>query len=392
MAKFDFNTSRYAHLFGSKSPDQRLLMSIVNDNEITGLNPRWYLSQGSIDPEFTPADASGIATFTVRERALSAAPLANLRAPLADTVAADVTGFNSYSATIPDFITVKNVETVASRNQKRKYFEAYGNDRDMLQQYAFDTARLISSMDSTMSYMTAQLMSTGRIVYKKGQGVFAPVHKADIPTDNFCKAGTKAWTDPEALIISYMADIEDRFRQKWGWYGPMVWQFTKKMFVNVFMKNKQVLEKVNEFRNLQDLVAVTFNTLNKSVFDNAWEQIRAAYGISPIEIVEEAEVDSVGGTDTLVHGWDDKIAVLRPAGEAVRFMRKEVLDASYAPWLNQLTSRNFASVRNGLGMVVNSTVVSGMYNEWHTVVLFSAVPALTEFTRHIIVDTSQAGS
>lgn len=390
MAKFDFNTSRYAHLFGSKAADQRLLTSIVTDDEVMGLNPRWYLSQGSIDTEFTPADSTGVATFTVRERALTAAPMANLRAPLADTVAADATGFNSYSATIPDFITVKNVETVASRNQKRKYFEAYGNDRDMLMQYAADTARLVSSMDSTMSYMTAQLMSTGKIVYKKGQGVFAPVHKADIPAANFRKAGKMVWTDPDALIITYMAQIEEDFRQAWGWYGPMTWQFTKKMFVNVFMKNKEVLEKVNEFRNLQDLVSVTFNTLNKDVFDNAWNQIRAAYGISPIEIVEEKELDSANGTDTIVQGWSDNIAVLRPAGEAVRFMRKEVLDASYAEWLNQLTSRNFASVRDGLGMVVNSTVVSGMYNEWHTVVLFSAVPALVEFTRHVIVDISQA--
>lgn len=392
MAKYDFNTSRYAHLFGTKQADQRLLDTIVNDEDIIGVNNSWYLTQGSVDPVMTPVDSTGLATFTIKERRLSAAPLANLRAPLGDTTTMDAEGINAYSATIPDFITPKIVERAMSRAEKEDRFAMYGNDSDIMKQWVKDVVTLRNSMDSTMTWMTAQLMTKGKINYTMGQGIFAPVHKADIPTANFCKAGAKVWTDPEAKLISYMQEIEDKYRQLWSWGGAMKWQMTKKMFVNVFMKNAEVLEKVNEFRNLRDLVSVTFNTINIDVFDNAWEQIRLAYGLSPIEIVEEKELNSTREGDTTVQGWEDKYVVLRPAGDAVRFMRKQILDETYARYLNNSVQRNFAPINNGLGTIVNTTVPNGMYNEWHTTVLFSAVPALVEFTHHIIVDTSTANS
>lgn len=390
MPKFDFNNSRYAKLFGSKPLDQRLLTTIVNDEDIIGTNHSWYLTQGSVDPSLTPVDSTGLATFTVRERSITAAPLAHLRAPLGDAETFDVGGFNTYSATIPDFTTDKIVETAMERADKEKRYAMFGNDSDIMQSWIKNSATLLDSMNSTMTWMTAQLMTKGKIKYTMGKGVFAPVHKADIPAFNFCKAGKKVWTDPDALLITYMQEIEDKYRQKWGWYGSMKWQMTKKMFVSVFLKNKEVVEKVNEFRNLRDLVAVTFNTINIDIFNNAWEQIRIAYGLSPIEIVEEKELNSTRSADTVVQGWEDKYVVLRPQGDAVRFMRKQILDETYARYLNNSVQRNFAPVNNGLGTLVNTTVPNGMYNEWHTVVLFSAVPALVEFTKHVIVDTSTA--
>ena len=392
MAKYDFSTSRYAHLFGTKQADQRLLDTIVNDEDIVGVNNSWYLTQGSVDPVMTPVDSTGLATFTVKERRLSAAPLANLRAPLGDTTTMDAEGINAYSATIPDFITPKIVERAMSRAEKEARFAMYGNDTDIMAQWVQDVSKLRDSMDSTMTWMTAQLMTKGKINYTMGQGIFAPVHKADIPAANFCKAGPKVWTAPDAKLISYMQEIEDKYRQKWGWYGAMKWQMTKKMFVNVFMKNAEVLEKVNDFRNLRDLVSVTFNTINIDVFNNAWEQIRLAYGLSPIEIIEEKELNSTREGDTTVQGWEDKYVVLRPAGDAVRFMRKQILDETYARYLNNSVQRNFAPINNGLGTIVNTTVPNGMYNEWHTTILFSAVPALVEFSHHIIVDTSTANT
>lgn len=392
MPKYDFNTSRYAHLFGTRQADQRLLASIVNDEDIVGANTSWYLTQGSVDPVMTPVDSTGLATFTVKERRISAAPLANLRAPLGDTTTMDSEGISSYSATIPDFITPKIVERAMGRADKEARFAMYGNDSDIMTQWVQDVSKLRDSMDSTMTWMTAQLMTKGKINYTMGQGIFAPVHKADIPAANFCKAGAKVWTAPDAKLISYMQEIEDKYRQKWGWYGAMKWQMTKKMFVNVFMKNAEVLEKVNDFRNLRDLVSVTFNTINIDVFNNAWEQIRLAYGLSPIEIVEEKELNSTREGDTTVQGWEDKYVVLRPAGDAVRFMRKQILDETYARYLNNSVQRNFAPINNGLGTIVNTTVPNGMYNEWHTTILFSAVPALVEFSHHIIVDTSTANT
>ena len=189
-----------------------------------------------------------------------------------------------------------------------------------------------------------------------------------------------------------MQNIEARYKQAWGWNGAMKWQMTKNFFLNTFIKNQEVLDKVNEFRTLNDLISVSFNTLNLDIFNNVWNQIRTAYGISPIELVEEKEYNETEQSSDFVQGWEDKYVVLRPTGDAVRFMRKQILDQTYKKYLNTAITRNFAPLAGGLGTVVNTTVPNGLYNEWQTTIMFSCVPALIEFTKHVIVDVSKAGS
>ncbi|MGN0280797.1 MAG: major capsid protein [Prevotella sp.] len=391
MAKVDFNVSNYAKLFGGTQYDRKVLATIVNNEKLMGINEAWYLTQGSIDPTFTPSDAHGMATFTVQERALNATPMANLRAPLADTNTLDAEGIASYSATIPDFSTPKIVEKAMERKQKEDLFAQMGSDATIIkEQWVPKVIGLRQSMNFTMNWMTAKLMTTGKIVYDKGQGIFSPVHKALIPDENFTHAIGTAWTDPSAKIITQMQTIESEFRSKWGYDGGMQWQMTKNFFLNTFIKNTEVLEKVNEFRALNDLIAVTFTNINTDVFNNAWQNVRTAYGLSPIVLVEEKEYDKnkETGVMTAINGWEDKYVVLRPTGDAVRFMRKQILDETYASYLNNNVQRNFAPIANGLGTIMNTTVPSGMYNEWHTQILFSCVPALVEFTKHVIVDIS----
>ena len=392
MAKVDFNVSNYARLFGKTQYDRKVLTDIVNDEELMGINESWYLTQGSIDPTFTPTDAHGMATFTVNERSLNAAPMASLRAPLSDAEPLDGATINSYAATIPDFTTPKIVEKAMERKQREDLFAQFGTDAPIIkEQWIPQVQALRQSMNFTMNWMTAQLMTTAKIVYKHGQGIFAPVHKALVPDANFAKAGKTAWTDPNATIITDMQRIEGEYRAKWGYDGGMQWQMTKNFFLTCFIKNKEVLEKVNEFRALNDLIAVSFNNINTDVFNNAWTNVRTAYGLSPIVLVEEKEYDKDKSTGQMkaVNGWADNKVVLRPTGDAVRFMRKQILDETYAQYLNNSVQRNFAPFANGLATIVNTTVPSGMYNEWHTQILFSCVPALAEFTKHVIVDISQ---
>ena len=395
MAKVDFNVSNYARLFGKTQYDRKVLTDIVNDEELMGINESWYLTQGSIDPTFTPTDAHGMATFTVNERSLNAAPMASLRAPLSDAEPLDGATINSYAATIPDFTTPKIVEKAMERKQREDLFAQFGTDAPIIkEQWIPQVQALRQSMNFTMNWMTAQLMTTSKIVYKHGQGIFAPVHKALVPDANFAKAGKTAWTDLNATIITDMQRIEGEYRAKWGYDGGMQWQMTKNFFLTCFIKNKEVLEKVNEFRALNDLIAVSFNNINTDVFNNAWTNVRTAYGLSPIVLVEEKEYDKDKSTGQMkaVNGWSDNKVVLRPTGDAVRFMRKQILDETYAQYLNNSVQRNFAPFANGLATIVNTTVPSGMYNEWHTQILFSCVPALVEFTKHVIVDISQTNS
>lgn len=400
MPKFDFTTSNAYRMFDTKPTSRQILASIVKNDKVIGENPTWFLTQGNINPVMTPTDEKGLATFTVEERVLDAEPMAALRAPLGDAGEMDAGGLNAYSATIPDFITRKFVISAPGRKAWEDSFARLGNDAEILKEmWGPNVTRQMKQMYSTMNWMTAQLMTTGKIIYGKVgstrvDGIFAPLHKAEIPAENFRKAGAVVWTDPNAKIITEMQTIEGDFRSAWDFDGAMKWQMTKKFFLNVFIKNKEVLDKVNEFRNLNDLVSVTFNNINTDVFSNAWENVRNAYGLSPIELVEEKEFveNKATGETTAVQGWADNIVVLRPAGDAVKFMRKELLDNTYAKYLNNTVKRNFAPIGNGLGTIVNTTVPSGIYEEWQTVIMFSTVPALVEFTKHVIVDTATANS
>ena len=59
---------------------------------------------------------------------------------------------------------------------------------------------------------------------------------------------------------------------------------------------------------------------------------------------------------------------------------------------NNSITKSFAQMEGGIYTLVNTTVPNGMYKEWHTDLIMSAVPSLNEFPYHIIVDTTSANS
>ncbi|MCF0193429.1 MAG: major capsid protein, partial [Prevotella sp.] len=327
MAKFDFNSSRYAKFFESKG-NQRFLQTYLDTTGILYTNYGWYLTQGSKDPQMTPTAPSGEAAFTIKSRSLEAAPMMNLRAPLGAGMQIDQKGIEFYTASIPSFISQNGMEESAmEREDKVRRFDMFGNDADIVAAWTETVQAMVDSADATMNWMTAQLMTTAKIDYTGiSRGIQAPLHKALVPDDNFTKAwGDKAWTDPDALILTQMTLAEDYYRQKWGYGGPLKWQFTRNFFRNVFLKNPEVKEFVYNFRWLNDLATVVNRNdpnANKLVLTPAmFAQAFVDYqGISPIEVVEERERNITNTTDVFVQGWDDKIAVLRPAGDAVMFM------------------------------------------------------------------------
>ena len=110
-------------------------------------------------------------------------------------------------------------------------------------------------------------------------------------------------------------------------------------------------------------------------------------GISPIEIVTERERNKTNATDKFINGWDDKIVVLRPAGDAVEFEHKSILDKRM---MEQYGAKSidavFATTNDGLGLLANITTDNGRYKEWHTNIMMSACPALVDFPNHVIID------
>lgn len=398
MAKFDFNNSRYAKFFESKS-NQRFLQTYLDTEGILYTNYRWYLSQGRNDSTVTPTAPSGEATFSIKSRSLEAAPMMNLRAPLGAGMQLDQKGIEWYTASIPSFVSQNGLEESSmEREDKVRRYEMFGNDADIVAAWTENVQMMVDSADATMNWMTAQLMTTGEIDYTGiARGIQAPIHNALIPAANKTKAyGDKAWTDPSALILTMMAEMEDFYRQKWGFGGALKWQFTRNFFRNVFLKNDEVKEFVRNYRILNDLATVVNKndpTAAKLMVTPAmWAQAFVDFdGISPIELVEEKERNITNTGDSFVNGWADNIAVLRPAGDAVKFMHTDNLDQQlYTKYGSSVINKVFAKTNNGLATLVNTTRNDGEFKKWSTDLMLEAVPALIEFPNHVIVDMSQA--
>ena len=78
------------------------------------------------------------------------------------------------------------------REAKEQQFELFGNDADLVAAWVYTLQSQLDSADATMNFMTAQLMSKSYIDYRNiARGIQIPLHKADIPSENFTKAGTK---------------------------------------------------------------------------------------------------------------------------------------------------------------------------------------------------------
>lgn len=391
MAKFDFNSSRYARFFESKQ-NTNFLQTFINTEGLLHTNYGWHNTQGRIASAATPTASTGVASFTVKARALKAAPLMDLRAPLGDSNQMDTDGLQMYTASIPDFIAPGFVETAMEREDRIKRYEIFGNDADIVASWVQTVQTQVDSADTTLNFITATLMSKSKIDYRGiARGIQLPLHEAPVPKENFVKAGEKVWTDPDCKILTQMAAIEKAKRDKWGYSGALKWQVTRKMFYETFLENAQVKELVDSYKKnpMAWIAQAEGAPTTVDLFIRAFQDFP---GVSPIEIVEERERNLTNTGDKFIQGWDDNIAVLRPAGDAVEFEYTNNLDRMmFEKYGSNTVTKVFAQTNNGLGTLVNTTLNNGMYQEWHTDLMMSAVPALIEFPYHVIVDTSVAG-
>lgn len=389
--KSDFNDSRYAKFFSSKE-NRTFLQTYISNKDIIGVNYSWWKTQCQKDAVATPTDDSGLASFTQKCRVLRSAPLMDLRAPLGKGLQDDLEGIEFYQASIPHFISKAYVENAAERLRKEKEFEQFGQDKDIVLAWTQQVQEKVDSAHQTLNFMTGQLETKGYIDYTTiGQGIHLPLHKANIPTGNFKKAGAKVWTDTDCEILSQMAAIEESFRDEWGYDGAMVWKITKNMFYNVLLKNKEVKELVESYK--KNPLAWIATTDAAPTTADLFERAFADYpGVSPIEIVVEKERNVTNTGSSIIHGWEDKYAVLCPAGKPCDLkwttpLDRVVFGSGYGA---QGVNKVFANTADGICTIVNSTYDAGELKEWRTEVIMSAVPALNEFMHHVIVDTSVA--
>lgn len=389
MSKFDFNNSRYAAFFKSGT-GQQILRDYIDNSGMINVNYNWYKDQFAVNPNVTPTDDAGAATFKIEASANKPAGMLDMRAPLGKSHPYTKEGFQFYTATIPDFTSDAIYETAMEREAKERYFAEFGNDARIIRAWTKTVQDLIDAKDQTFNYMSAQLQSTGKIIYDKGRGIQGLQQKAPIPEENFVKAGAKVWTAPDAKILTYMVQIEDEFRQRTGFTGAMKWLIPQAMYRKVFLQNAEVKEWVNYIRNLNTnspQAAPEIGVITKTLFESA---VAEYDGLSPIEIVVEEEKNKDWKGDTTIHGWSENIAVLRPVGYAGLIMHTDILDQKLSDKVgNAYISQNFAPV-DGFSLIHTATMANGEYQSWMTRLVVSGIPALNEFPEHIIVDTATA--
>lgn len=381
--KYDISNSRYAKFWESKDAKDALTI-FINDPEIIRMNYNFHRTQFSIDPNIIERNNEGIAPFVAKMFEKHAPYMLDMRAPLGETLPRDKNVLSTYMGTVPDFSAKGYVEQAMEREYKERMLKEYfGDDTDILNQYADDLQTLFDEANQTLSYMSAQSISNGFVKYDKGDGIKTAVYKAEIPAENFVKAGEKTWSDPSCKLLSQMQKIEQGFRDRTGYEGPMKWQIERTQFQNVFLKNAEVITTVQDWRALNEKVNLEGMTISR---DMAMQALAGTDLISPVEVVEESQTD---GTRGKVKGWKTGIAVLRPTGYAGQIKQATILDSEMTrKYGSSVIAKIFA--KRDLFTVVNTTLNNGNFKEWHTDLLMSAVPVLEEFLYHVIVDTTQA--
>ena len=379
-----FANSTYNKIWDSNEGRQ-IVTQILNDPDLIRANHTFWTQKFRIDPQITPTNAEGEAIFKSTMRQLESGVLMDMRAPLGDSIPEDKKGLAYYSGVIPEFISKGTVEKATERAYKEDLFEQFG-DAALIAAYATDVLQSkLDSANQTLSHMGAQLLSTGKIIYNQGVGIQGNVLKADVPAENFLKAGAKVWSDTSARLLDQIVKMVEDIREKQGLDLQFQLEITRKQFLEAFMKNEQVIEWVRYLNVINNTPLPERAVMTEDLVKNALSRFE---GLPPIVIVEEKQKDSENG---IVHGWKEGVAVLRPLGYAGFIRRTTIKDVElFTKYGNNVNSYSFARALNGLAQIANSVIVNGNFKEWHTHVIMAAVPSLDEFLYHYIIDTTTA--
>lgn len=380
----NFENSQYAKLFES-TEGRQIMSAIVTNPDLLRSNHTFWDTKFRIDPNITPTDADGKATFISRMRKIETGNMMHMRAPLADSKPREKGNLKFYTGVIPDFISDGYVEKAPERMYKEKLFNQFG-DAYVIAAFAQETLQgMLDDANQTLSNMSAQLMSKGNIVYTYGEGIHENVLKADIPAENFKTAGAVSWADTtNCKILDQVRKMYNDIQEALGVKMPMQLEVTRNNWNNYWLKNAQVIEWVRYFKSINNVLLPN----NIEITNDMAVQALATYeGLPQIVIIEESQKDGVHG---IVHGWADNIAVMRPLGYAGYIRHTTILDEEvYTKYGNKTTiKRNFASALNGLAMFMNTTLLNGNLKEWHTDLMMTAVPSLDEFLYHYIINTT----
>lgn len=391
--KYDANQSLYLNKLWNSVEGRSILTYTIRELAEEAIAPTYFPTAFTINPNPVPTDASGKASFTVTAKSPEHSTMADLIAPLGEGRPAEEGQEQSYSGSIADFLAPTWSETTPERKYKQDLFAELGDDAPLLQGFATDVlAPRIKSLYMSLDFMALRAETTGRVFYDKGAGNKAAIYKADIPAENFHKAGAKAWTDPDCRLLDQMVKIEQEYVDLWGVNFSRQWKVTKDMFKNVIMKNAQVIDTI-KMNWLLDKGIATDSTSSVSNFviteENFNKYVVAAIdGLSPIRVIDAKQMDN----GQVVDPWEPGIAVLCPAGMAGEILRTNLLETQMydKDMLNNAVSINWSTTANGLITVFNYVQPSGLFKTFYSKCRMSAVPVLQDWLFRVLVQTTEA--
>lgn len=389
MAKFE--NTLFAKLWDSKE-GKLITSTILQDPNLIHANHGFWRQKFTVSPSIIPTSPKGRATFVQEMTKVESGGMMDMRGPLGDSIPQEKGNVAYYTGTIPDFIAKGYVETAMERDQREKLFSQF-EDSDLIKAYVTEWLQpALDQANQTLSNMAAQAISTGQVLWNYEHGVRAPLYKANIPTENFLKAGAVVWSDnTNCKILDQVRKIYKDVREHLGMEIKMQLEITRNQWLNNWLQNAQVLEVIRYYNSLNNVLLPQVFQANTEMAMNAIRNYNFGDDMPEIVIVEESQYDSFAGQT--VHGWNDNTAVLRPVGKAGQVLRTNILDEEiYKKYGNKLIDRTFAGALNGLALVMHSVIANGNLKEWHSDLMMSAIPVLDKFLYHYIIDTTQTAA
>lgn len=388
--QFSVENAVYTNLWGS-SDSSTILTMVLNDFGFLWDRPH-YFNTAFTDGEFVPTSENGSASFTVKAEIPSTNTVMDMRAPLGEGKGMEEGEAAEYSGSIKGFIAPTWKQTATARHYQDKLMEKYGSDAAILKGFATnELAPRITAGYNTLDYMAMQVESTYKLAYKVGRGLHGNIYAVPSEYRQNTTAGPKAWTDPDADILTSIMNVQEGAFKDWGLEIPLQLKVTKKFFQNVIMKNPGVINtiKTNWLTDQGQLVAGINNVSNWVVTeDNFNKYVAAAIPDFPKLTIIDSEMLINKQT---VDPWQDGIASLCPLGYAGRILRTDSPDEEiYNKYGNNACSFAFSRTDDGLMLVMNSLLPNGSLTERQTKVVMDAVPALTDFQYRVLINTKQA--
>lgn len=392
MGKFDFSqyaNSNYMRLWRSGTDKKKpFLQIVVDDPRFYRANFEFWKEKFKVDSDFTPSH-NGAALFEVEERKIEPSIAMSWRAPMAGTKPTERGGASKYSGSIPDFISEGFYETTLERVEKLQVIDMLGErgDAQLVKSYVDDWLnRVRNGANMTLSNMAAQMLSKGQIDYTLGMGIKDKVIKADIPTDNFLKAGQVAWTDTEnCRLLDQWRKMVDDATDRYGIDIDWILEVKRDVFDAYICQNKQIIEQV---RLANASFGVLLPEIAQITDEMVMDMLSKYKGIPKLVIIDEKQNDIHQG---IVQGWAENTAVMRPSGYAGVVKHTTNLDKyMYENFANELTKCSFAVTNDGLLTIMNSIVPDGDFQAFMSKAMMQAVPVLDEFLYHNIINIAEA--